>query len=84
MQTKENTYAEKSQETCRLEIYKPSLSGLGRGLVCVISGAGSVEGSLGRGNSIGEDTEVGKNVVCLGEIKVQHACPRVAKGGLAQ
>ena len=65
-------------------MYKPSLSGLGRGLVCVIPGAVSVEGSLGRGYSIGEDTEVGKNVACLGEINVQRACPRVAKGGLAQ
>ena len=42
-------------------------------------GAVSDEGSLGRGNSIDEDTEVEKKATCVGEIRVQHACPRVAR-----
>ena len=48
--------------------------------MCVMPpGAVSDEGSLGRGDSRDEDTEVGKKVTCLGEIRVQRASPRVAR-----
>lgn len=59
---------------------KLSLMDEGRGLVCVCPpsppGAVSDEGSAGRGNSTGEDTEVEKKRACVGEIRVQHACKK--------
>ena len=42
-------------------------------------GSVSDEGSLGRGNSIDEDAEVEMTATCVGEIRVQRACPREAR-----